>query len=113
VRCENCPKGEITTDGSETGFNAIQRALHVSDSVKHLQFIVWMKFVHNVPSQFDVSVHGYHRLCYKKFTKILKCPSVEVFCDEVTEPSMLYERKSSCCSTSSISAASSTFFSAG
>jgi hypothetical protein len=42
--------------------------------------------------------------------KNFKCPSVEVFCDEVTEPSMLHEHKSSCCSTSSISAASGTFF---
>jgi hypothetical protein len=109
VCCENCPKGGTKTDGSDTGFSAIQRVLHISDSVKHLLFIVWTKFVlmylYNLMCQY-----GYHHLCYKKFTKNLKCPSVKVLCDEVTEPSMLYECNSSYCSTLSSSAASSTFF---
>lgn len=84
VHCENCPKGEILTECSETEFNVIQQALHVrqhrASAVHRLDEVRSC-----VPAQFDVSVHGHHHGCYKKFTNTLNFCSAEVFLGEMTE----------------------------
>lgn len=92
VHYENSPKGEVLTQCSEVSFASIRKALSLRQSQTSIGNRA-DEICASVPTELDVTLHGYHRWCYKRFTNTSKCVSSKASETDVVSASV--ERRSS------------------